>query len=202
MTTETESAAVTKRLEKLERQIRWMRRGWATVVVLAAAMVLMGGQSQSKDSHPDNFVVRDDKGNERAWLGMGEDGPVLRFRGAEGKERLWLGVAKSTPGLVFYDEEGNRRAALSAGKSAAKLVFYDGKNTPKAWLVIGDEAAALHLRGSQGASHAGLSVEEDGIAVWRHDPAGNVRVMENALKNIPGKSLHGEIADPLHPGRD
>jgi hypothetical protein len=179
-----------------------MRGLGAMVFVLAAAMVLMGGQSQNKSSQPDNFVLRDDSGHERAWLGMGTDGPALRFRGEDGKERLWLGIVKSTPGVVFYDEQGNRRAALSAGKSAVKLVFYDGKDTPKGWLVMSDDVAALHLRGREGQAHAGLSVEEDGIAVWRHDPAGNIRVMENALKNVPGKSLHGEIADPLHPGRD
>ena len=200
MTTDTEFASVAKRLERLESQNRWMRGLGAMVFVLAAAMVLMGGQSQNKSSQPDNFVVRDDRGNERAWLGMGTDGPALRFRGEDGKERLWLGIVKSTPGVVFYDEQGNRRAALSAGKSAVKLVFYDGKDTPKGWLVMSDDVAALHLRGREGQAHAGLSVEEDGIAVWRHDPAGNVRVMENALKNVPGKSLHGEIADPLHPG--
>jgi len=201
MNTETERAAVTKRLERLDCQIRWMRGAWAIVAVLAAAMVLMGGgQSQSKNNQPDNFVLRDDKGNERAWLGMDKDGPILRFRGADGKERLWLGMAKSTPGLVFYDEEGNRRAALSAGKSAVKVVFYDGRNIPKAWLVMSDDVAALHLRGREGQAHTGLSVEDDGIAVWRHDAAGNVRVTENALKNVPGKSLHGEIIDPLHPG--
>jgi hypothetical protein len=178
-----------------------MRGVGAMVVVLAAAMVLMGGQLQSKNSQPNNVVVRDDKGNERVWLGVGKDGPILRFRGEDGTERIRLEMSKNSPALVFYDAQGNRRAALSAGKSAVKLLFYDGKNTPKAWLVMSDDVAALHLRGREGEAHAGLSVEEDGIAVWRHDAAGNVRVMENALKNVPGKSLHGEIADPLDPGR-
>jgi hypothetical protein len=202
MTTETEFDAIAKRLEKLERQNRWMRGIAGLAFVVATAVVLMGGQSQSKDSQPNNVVLRDDKGNERAWLGMGREGPALRFCGEDGKERLWLGVAKSTPGLVLYDEQGNRRAALSASKIGVNLVFYDGKNTPTAWLVMNDEAAALHLRGAERQSHAGLSVEKDGIAVWRHDPGGNVRVAENALKNVPGRSLHGETVDPLHPGHD
>jgi hypothetical protein len=202
MRTELDLALVTKRLEGLERQNRTMRGFGAIVVVLAAGMALMGGQSHGNNNQPDNFVLRDDKGNERAWLGMGKDGPVLRFRDQDGKERLWLGVAKSTPGLVFYDGQGNRRAALSAGKSALTLVFYDGRETPKGWLVMNDEATALHLRGAKRENHAGLSVEEDGIAVWHHDAAGNVRVAENALKNVPGKSVHGEIVDPVHPGHD
>ena len=127
---------------------------------------------------------------------------MLQFRSESGKDRLRMGLVKNTPALIFCDEDGNGRAALSVGKNAVSLVFYDGKENRKAWLVMSDEAAALHLRGREGQRHSGLSVEEDGIAAWRHDEAGSIRVAENAFKNVPGRSLHGEMVDPLHPGHD
>jgi hypothetical protein len=191
-------AAVMGRLERLERQNRWMKRAGAAILVLVGAVALMGGQPQDKTGEPDKLVLRDDKGNERAWLGMGKDGPVLRFRDEGGKERLWLGLVKDTPGLAFYDEQGKRRAALSTGRGVVSLVLYGRQERPKAWLVLSDRAAALHLLGGGGERHAGLSVEEDGVAVWHHDEAGRLQAGANtAIKNGPGLSLHGELVDPL-----
>jgi hypothetical protein len=192
-------AAVMGRLERLERQNRWMKRAGAVVLVLAGVAVLMGGQGQpGKTGEPEKLVLRDDKGNERAWLGMARDGPVLRFRDEGGKERLWLGLVKDTPGLAFYDDQGKRRAALSTGRDMVSLLLYDRQEKQRAWLVLSDRAAALHLLGRGGERHAGLSVEADGVAVWHHDEAGRVQAGANAaIKNGPGLSPHGELVDPL-----
>lgn len=196
-------ATVMERLERLERQNRWMKRAAAPLLALAGAVVLMGGQPQpqGKTGEPDKLVLRDEKGNERAWLGMAKDGPVLRFRDEAGKERMWVGMSNNTPGLVFSDGQGKRRAALSTSRSAVSLILYDQKEKRKAWLVLSDEAAALHLLGGKTERHAGLSVEEDGVAFWHHDKDGKVHVGETGLKNLPGRALLGEIVDPLFPNR-
>jgi hypothetical protein len=107
-TQQSDQLAVLGRLERLERHNRWMGACLAPVFVLAGAVVLMAGQPQAKTGKPEKIVLRDDKGKERAWLGMANAGPVLRFRDESGKERLWLGLAKNTPGLVLYDEQGKR----------------------------------------------------------------------------------------------
>jgi hypothetical protein len=64
---------------------------------------------------------------------------------------------------------------------------------------MGDDRAALHLLGSEGGrQHAGLSVEKDGIALWRHDAAGNIESGANtAIKAGPGLSVHGDVVEPL-----
>lgn len=199
-TQQADSAAVMSRLERLERQNRWMKRGAAAILVLAGAVALMGGQGrqQGKAGEPEKFVLRDEKGNERAWLGMAKDGPALRFRDESGKERLWLGVLKSTPGVVLYDELGKRRAALSTGKGVVSLISYDDSEKQRAWLVMSKDAAAFHLLGEQKGEHTGLSVESGGLAVWHHDRAGKIDGGVNILK-VPGKLFHGEFVDPLFP---
>jgi hypothetical protein len=179
-----------------------MKGALAAVLALAGAVTLMGGQPSATTAEPEKLVLRDGKGNERAWLGMAKDGPVLRFRDEGGQERLWLGVFKNTPALALYDEQGKRRAALSTGAGAVSLILYDRQETRKAWLVLSDQAVALHLMGGNKERHAGLSVEEGGTAVWHHDKAGKVHVGENSFKNVPGLSLHGEVVDPLSPRRE
>ncbi len=198
-TQQPDFAAVMRRLEKLERQNRWMKRAGAVVLLLAGAAVLMGGQDQpkGKSAEPEKYVLRDDKGNERAWLGMAKDGPALRFRDEKGKDRVWLGLLKDTPGLVFSDDNGKRRAAMSTGKGTVSLVFYDDSEKARAWLVISKEAAALHLLGDRGQQHAGLSVEGDGVALWHHDKVGNSHVGQDGLKNVPGVLFEGDRSDPL-----
>jgi hypothetical protein len=93
----------------------WIKGAVVVIMLLAGAMTLLGAQPQTRTHEPEKLVLPDEKGNERVWLGMGKEGPVLRFRDEGGKERLWLGLAKNTPGLVLYDQHGKRRAGLSTG---------------------------------------------------------------------------------------
>jgi hypothetical protein len=192
------------RVEKLEQQNCWMKRAGVAILLLVGSAVLMGsqGQPQDKTAEPEKLVLRDAKGNERAWLGMDKDGPALRFRDEAGKERLWLGVLQNTPGLVFYDDQGKRRASLSTSKSTVSLILYDRTEKRQVWLVMSDEAAALHLLGGKDGRHAALSVEEKGVAVWHHDKDGKIHAGENGLQSVPGLSLHGKVEDLLFPKRE
>jgi hypothetical protein len=199
MNTETQDlASIQDRLEKLESQNRWIKRAGAGALVLAALLVLMAAQEQpaAKNKEPEKLVLRDGKGNERVWLGMSSEGPILRFRDDEGKERIWLGLQKNTPGLVVYDEQGKRQATLSTSKSGVNLVFYDEGERRRGWLILGKDGPALHLLGKQ---HAAVSVEEDGVAIWHHDKAGKILTGVNSLKQLPGARPQGELVDPLFP---
>jgi hypothetical protein len=198
---ETVLASVSKRLENVERQNRYMKFALAAVLLFAAAATLMGGQQKAKTGEPENFVLRDEKGTERLWLGMGKEGPALRFRDEGGKESLWLGVSKHTPGLVMFDEQGNRRASLSTGKAGVSLVYYDSKGKNHAWLTIGDNGPALHHMGSRGEGlHSGLNVEGDGISVWYHERNGRVQTSGNALRQEAGSVPRSDVVDPLFHG--
>jgi hypothetical protein len=73
--------AIVARLEKLERQDRWLKRGGVLVAVRAGVILLMGSQlqPQSKTMQGERFSLRDGSGNELAYLGMGQNGLALRF---------------------------------------------------------------------------------------------------------------------------
>ena len=191
-----------RQVEEMTRQNRWMKRIGGGLLVLVGTIGLLGSQNQTQDKSREqgNFVLRDQKGSARAWLGMTKDGPSLRFLDEGGKDRLWLGVQKDTPGLVFYDGQGKRRAALSVANGPLCLVFYDRHERGRAWLVMTDAGPSLHLLG-QGTQHAGLSVEIDGVAAWHHDKDGGVHTGPSGLKQGAGLYLYGEAIDPLFGSR-
>ncbi len=74
-----------QRLERLERQIRWMRRIGAVGVAVAAAVFLIG---QGKDKEPPDLEVRslkvvDNKGMVHAKISHHKGRGVLTLRGRE-----------------------------------------------------------------------------------------------------------------------
>ena len=64
-----------ERLEKLERQNRRMKQAGAAVLVLAAAVLLMGQASPNRTVEANRFVLTDRSGNEQGVLMLKPSGP-------------------------------------------------------------------------------------------------------------------------------
>jgi len=175
-----------QRVERLEREVRWMRRMGALAVAVAAAVFLVG---QGKDKELPDLEVRslkvvDKEGRRRASLITVDDhgAPVLSFRDRHGRTRVMLALMPDgSPDLSFQDRHGKRRAALSTtpdgspelsfrdkdGKQRAalttfregssRLTFFDGAEKPRAELV------ALS---SQGPSSLTL-YDPKGDVIWK-----------------------------------
>ena len=78
--------AVVERLEKLERQNRRMKQACAAVLILAAAVLLMGQASPNRTVEANEFLLIDRKGRTLAELATTEDAlelPIMRFYGVE-----------------------------------------------------------------------------------------------------------------------
>jgi hypothetical protein len=99
-----------QRLERLERENRWMRRLGAVAVAVVAAVLLMG-QDKAKDL-PDlvvrSLTVKDKDGKVRATLATLATGSAyLRFLDKSGKRRAALDVLNDgTPRLRLFDAKG------------------------------------------------------------------------------------------------
>ncbi|MHC4137873.1 MAG: hypothetical protein ACYS0K_23270 [Planctomycetota bacterium] len=104
-----------QRLERLERENRWMRRIGAVGVAVAAAVFLVG---QGKEKVPPNLVARsltlkDKEGTVHAYLAAGVDGSSLIFVDKAHKMRasLIVGGVRGAR-LTFHDRDGKARAGL------------------------------------------------------------------------------------------
>jgi hypothetical protein len=102
-----------QRLERLERENRWMRRIGAVCLALVAAVFLMG-QEKAKEL-PDlevgslkALVLYDGNLKARATLGVALDGEAgLLLYDGNLKARAMLGTAHDgTPGLKLFDPKG------------------------------------------------------------------------------------------------
>jgi len=124
-----------QRLERLERENRWMRRFGAVGISVAAAVFLIGQGKEKKlqDLEVRSLTVKDADGKVRARLGtlakrasaclalVGKEGNIraqfwvtaggstgLSFWGKDGKGRVLLGtMGDDSPGLVFRDKDAN-----------------------------------------------------------------------------------------------
>src|SRR6266852_6409059 len=90
--------SLSKRVERLERQNRWMKRMGA-VAILCAVVLLVSGQASvdtKKTVEANEFVLRDTNGVVRAKLGMGLVFPL-----------------KNGPALVLYDDVDHQRVSVA-----------------------------------------------------------------------------------------
>ena len=126
------------RLERVERENRWMKRlgGFALLVLLSVPLL---GQAAPKNIvKAEKFVLVDKDGKERGVLGMDDNRPYNMLRGREigphlalfdmdGKKRIELALwPEGSPSLFLMDRNGERRASLVVGPDGlSKLILFD-----------------------------------------------------------------------------
>ena len=106
-----------QRVERLERQNRWLK-GMAIIAVIAMGALFLRQQprpSQAKAADREilaatTFVLRDEDGNKRA---------SLAFDGFD-----------SAPALTLYAADGSKRVTIDAGKKEPTLRLWHGDKAP------------------------------------------------------------------------
>ncbi len=106
------------RVDRLERENRWLKQAGVVILAVIAAVVLMG-QGIRKTAPPgkpgkivgaEQFIVHDARGGVRAELGTLPNGTVrliLYDRGNPGETRVILSAGpESSPALSFSDKAG------------------------------------------------------------------------------------------------
>ena len=85
------------RVEKLENQNRWLKRAGLTLLLLPAAVLLMGQTGPTRTIEAQSFVLKDSAGHVRAALAMLDAHPTLRLFDAKGKIRIALDGSSESP---------------------------------------------------------------------------------------------------------
>jgi hypothetical protein len=128
-----------QRLERLERQNRWMRRIGAVAVAVAAAVFLIGqGKEKPGVIEASKFVLVNADGAIRAVLESvnSNSGPAeLTLFDNEGKRVALTAGTQGASGIYLFGKKGVR-AGLAVGSDAdeAELVIIDKDNTPRVQL--------------------------------------------------------------------
>jgi len=146
-----------QRLDRLERQNRWLMRIGALVVVGITAVVLMGQARPSKVAkviEAEKFVLLDTNGMVRGKLAIGGDGAsgLLLYDG-NGIRRVTLSASTNyISGLGLNDTSGKRRAGLSVHPGGyLSLTFADRNEIQRAVMgVMPNGASGLTFSDKEG----------------------------------------------------
>lgn len=157
-----------ERLEKLERELsrartrfRWLVVG-AGLCVMSVAVLYAFGQYQTtitsratkagtgKEIRANNFVLVDANSQQRASLGMDEDGVELRLRYGNGNIGAALCLHDEKMVLSLSDNSGKPRAVLGVTKNMPILCLYDQREEPRASLVVLTDGPHLMLYDEKG----------------------------------------------------
>lgn len=141
------------RLERLERENRWLKLGVVVVLLGIAAAVLMGqAMREPKVVTAEQFVLRDSAGEARAVLTMSGDGPGLTLFGEDG-DHAKLRISPAGPELTMYDQGGHMRANLGVQPEGPSLTMWSSgmENRSQIYAFLGatEESGGLALYGPE-----------------------------------------------------
>jgi hypothetical protein len=148
---------VQARLDRLEKQNRWLRRSLVVALTVAGVAWLTGqsppGQAQPRQDRTveaERFVLLDATGKKRAVLGA---------------EKLPNQEVPGSPGLYLFDDEGNVRIVLNTTKEGGAGIAVCDRTpnlNPQVVLMMSKEGnAGLGLQDGNGKSRALMEMEKD-----------------------------------------
>jgi len=207
-----------ERIEKLERQNRWMKTAWAALVIgLSSFLFMCAGQGRQalpeqkveEEMRAKRFVVVDENGETRVVLAATDDRSFLSLSDNKGRERLSLCVTGDGTGLYFNDKAGTNMINLSESGGVPALFFGDEYGRERVGLGVTKKGPSLQLRDAGGKIRVGTTVSKGDVSGFAFsDNEGKGRVFLGVEESIPrltffdkaGKGLIGLGVDDDGPG--
>jgi hypothetical protein len=163
MNSEThENQSLAKRLEKLQKEIRWIKRIGIATAAVVAGLILIYHHERYRSVTAQEFVLTDSGGRERAKLALLPEGAGLEIYAASGEPRVQL---------VGGGEEAtlNLSIPVTAGRSAAAVNFLQNDALLATFRANGATALlAMHPRADKGA--AALSLKRGSASLTLSGP--------------------------------
>jgi len=161
-----------QRLERLEKQNRWMRRIGAVGLAVVAGVFLVG---QGKEKVPPDLVVRslkmeDKDGVVRAGLfPMDADGsPGLTLADKNGKARAMLALVADSASLILSDKNGKARAMLAAhADGSTALIIFDKEEHARAVLGVHETVNKVTGAKTKTAENTLTMYDAKGDVIWQ-----------------------------------
>ena len=136
---------IEQRVEKLERQNRWMKRmgGLALAVVACVVLIGQGKAKELPDLVAKSLTIKDAKGKTRAELRIANQGVAFLLFDEAGVARASLfTLSNGAPMLNFRDKAGQTMALLTTVRGGACSLYLTEANVLRAKLGVG--SLALH----------------------------------------------------------
>lgn len=163
-----ETEALVSRLERLERDNRYLRWiGSALFLGLAGLIVLGPGALMSRSRlQAERLELKDRQGRVRASLGFDDDGaPSLRFQDEEGRDQIAMIAHEQSTTFDLYQQGRPRMSMLTTIDGASSLQFLSPKNNiPSSFYMWPEGTSGLFLSGEGTPVHLATSATPNGPA--------------------------------------
>jgi hypothetical protein len=173
------------RLRRVERENRRLKQIALGVLVLVAAVLLMGQSRLNRTIEAEKFILKDADGRPRARLEMEmTNRPTLVLLDEKGLPLVSLGAGENV-GLTLCMESCEKQAQLYVSKNVLGLTFYEGGGNPmvreqgkgnglRAGLSVINGVPGLNLFGKDPKEQASLDFEAPGPRLFLSDASGTV----------------------------
>ncbi len=204
---------IRQRLSHLERENRRFKYGGVLLLIVIAALIMMGQAKPSKVAkviEAERFVLKDDEGKVRATLGFdkSEFSHKMGFTlySESGERRMWQGVRdkRQWVGQIFYDQKGKHRSAFFIAKSGVSWDLYDEDQKINMTLAnLKNRPSLIFFRRGEGEAHTGIGLYDNYKlrAAFMLDPKGNpeLKFLDNDKKVIWSPQQNGPPVEDVRP---
>ena len=149
MTSDTH--ALRASIQYLEREVRWTKIAGMAMLVLVGGALLMG-QAAPKGNvvEAQEFILRDEQGNTRSRLGIGEYGPRFLIYDSEGEEHAVIGVRSGELGFHLVSGDGKGLVVLALTSDGSRLILGNDAGHTSIGLNAGRNEGVILISGSEG----------------------------------------------------
>ncbi len=141
----TDMQAVLERLDRLEGQNRWLKRGATVVLLMLSTLALTAQRSTNKAVEANEFILTDEHGRTRADLNVVGGAPGLTIYDTRGKARAILALGKDGPFLLLNAADRSKDLSLSSDS-----LVINRNGVIEAILEAADDGPTLRLTDSRG----------------------------------------------------
>jgi hypothetical protein len=182
----SELQAIIRRVNNLETQNRRLKWSGLSLLVVFSALVLMGQATPTpKVIEAQRFVLKDGKGNVRAWLGLFGKGSELTLGNINKQPKMTLKVSEDASDLHFYGSDNSgMNLGVDLGNPAIAMAGADGNGG--ADITFSPSGPAITVQDREGFSTVvgAVQLKASPRGEAKHPSAASVILLDKAGKII------------------
>jgi hypothetical protein len=204
------------RVDALEKQNRWLKRGGAAVLLSLASLIVMGQARPATNIDAQSYTLRDAKGAKRAQLLLDSDSPqkspdpTLRFFDEKGNQTVLLSPARlelsgqsdAGTNILLDDAKGTTRANLGLTGDQSFLLLNDSKGVPRVRVDLDHGQPDVALQNAQQVPVVGMGIIDGEPTIGLDDPEGNSAAIGSTPVVTNGKPHRTSAASIMLFGKD
>jgi hypothetical protein len=179
------------RVETLEKQNRFFKRGGLALLCAAASLIVMGQARPNNSVEAQSYILRDASGAKRAELVLeaatpgATPSPTLRYLDEKGAETLTMsstrlelaGQSESGSNILLDDSKGVVRADLGLDHDQPFVLLADAKGISRVRAFVDKNQPAIVLQDAKAIPRVGLGMDRDQPSITVNDSLGSSAVL-------------------------